>query len=173
MSVGGDGSISGTVLVTRSTWIARKRSTLNRNARNIVLCENICYYKQMLYHSRAKLERKKKARIATRYDLSGRPTADEKVRRLLRAEPNWGQILRECIIAAGQRKSTKGSVMKFAGAWVMQGLRAQGITPPNNLRTLSSIGIVKLVATTRAGNRAYYTIPDTKGVGRALKDLGY
>jgi hypothetical protein len=139
----------------------------------VVFHINICYYKQMLYHSRAKLERKKKARITARYDLSGRPTPEEKTRRLLRAEPSWGPILRECIIVASQRKSEKGGTMKFAGAWVMQGLRAGGITPPNNLRTLSSIGIVKLTETTRAGNRAYYTIPDLKGVARALKDLGY
>ena len=131
----------------------------------------------MLYHSRAKFERKKKdkqrQRIESRHGVSGRPTAEELVRKLVYVEPSWGQILRECLIVLGRRGVKSGGVMKFAGAWVMQGLRANGITPPNNLRTLSSLGLLTLLSTTRAGNRAYYTIPDVKGITRVLKNLGY
>lgn len=121
----------------------------------------------MLYHSKAKLEKKRRARVAARFDLSGRPTPEEKVRRLIRMEPSWGPVLRECLVVAEKRSG------KFAGAWVIQGLHANGLTPPNNLRTLSSVSLLKLTTTTRAGNRAYYSIPDAKSIARALKDLGY
>jgi hypothetical protein len=53
----------------------------------------------------------------------------------------------------------------------MQGLRAQRITPPNNLRALSSLGILKLAETTRSGNRAYYTLVDQKAIKRVLDDF--
>jgi hypothetical protein len=121
----------------------------------------------MLYYSKAKLERTKKARIARRYDLSGKPTIEEKLRQLLRFDLNWLPVLRECLFAAGRDKKTR----KFAGAWVMQGLRAQRITPPNNLRALSSLGILKLAETTRSGNRAYYTLVDQKAIKRVLDDF--
>jgi hypothetical protein len=120
----------------------------------------------MLYHSKAKREKKAKKRIAERYDLSGRPTTAHVVRLLLHAEPHWGPILRECIIVAQQRKDEG----KFAGAWVMQGLRAQGIETPNNLRTLARLGLLKLLSTARHGNRAYYTIPNPKAITKALKE---
>ncbi|OGZ05474.1 MAG: hypothetical protein A2845_05665 [Candidatus Lloydbacteria bacterium RIFCSPHIGHO2_01_FULL_49_22] len=123
----------------------------------------------MLYHSKAKLEKLKKKRIAARYDMSGRPTPEERARRLLHAEPIWGPILRECLAIADEKERSKKSTSGFAGAWVMQALRAKGITPPNNLRTPACLGILKLVATTRSGNRAYYHIPDPKGLARALK----
>lgn len=121
----------------------------------------------MLYHSRAKREREKRAQIAKLHDLSGRPTTKEHVRRLLRAEALWGTILRECLSAANQ------SGGRFAGAWAMQRLRARGVTSPNNLRTLSKIGLLKLLSTSRAGNRAYYSIPDPKGITRALNELNH
>jgi hypothetical protein len=120
----------------------------------------------MLYHSKAKREKNAKKRLAERYDLSGRPTTAQVVRLLLHAEPHWGPILRECIIVAQQRKDDG----KFAGAWVMQGLRAQGIPPPNNLRTLARLGLLTLLNTSRHGNRAYYTIPDPKAITKVLKE---
>jgi hypothetical protein len=120
----------------------------------------------MLYHSKAKREKEAKKRLAERYDLSGRPTAAQVVRMLLHAEPHWGPILRECVIVAEQRKESG----KFAGAWVMQGLRAQGIETPNNLRTLARLGLLTLLSTARHGNRAYYTIPDPKSITKALKE---
>ena len=58
---------------------------------------------------------------------------------------------------------------RFAGAWVMQNLRANGIVPPSNLRTLSKLGLLKLDATTRYGNRAYYTMPNATLIAAALK----
>lgn len=122
----------------------------------------------MLYHSKAKREKKARRRIAQRYDLSGRPTTREIVRLLLYAEPDWGPILRECIIVAQQRKDEG----KFAGAWVMQGLRAQGIQTPSNLRTLAKLGLLTLVHTSRHGNRAYYTLADAKVIHKALKERG-
>ena len=120
----------------------------------------------MLYHSKAKREKKAKKRLSERYDLSGRPTTAYIVRLLLHTEPDWGPILHECIIVAQQRKDTG----KFAGAWVMQGLRAQGIPSPNNLRTLARLGLLTRLNTSRHGNRAYYTIPDPKAITKALKE---
>ena len=122
----------------------------------------------MLYRSKSKLEDKKKQRIAARYDLSGKPTTEEKVRQLLYIKSNWRPILEECLIVSKEQKGKDG---KFAGAWVMNGLRTQGITPPNNLRTLSSIGLIKLAGTARGGKRAYYTIPDLRGLSDALRKL--
>lgn len=118
----------------------------------------------MLYYSKARKEKEKKKRLEARYDLSRNPTTEEKTRILLHAEPKWGPILRECIVVAKQRKDGG----KFAGAWVMNGLRAQGITPPNNLRTLSAVGLIKLLTTARGGKRAYYTLVDEKAIRRAL-----
>ncbi len=51
----------------------------------------------------------------------------------------------------------------------MQILRADGLTPPSNLRTLSKLGLLKLDTTTRSGNRAYYTMPDAKLIEKAIK----
>lgn len=139
-------------------------------------CEkyNICYYKQMLYFSKARLERLRKDRITQRYNLSGQPTTEERVRRLLKVDRHFGSVLRACVSVAEERgeetKRTENSG-RFAGAWVIQSLRVAGIPPPNNLRALSSIGLIKLASTTRSGNRAYYTIPDAKGIARALKNL--
>jgi len=121
----------------------------------------------MLYHSKAKREKEAKKRLAERHDLSGHPTTAEVVRMLLHAEPDWGPVLRECIIVAQQRKDGG----KFAGAWVMQGLRAQGIKPPNNLRTLARLGLLTLLSTARHGNRAYYKIPDLKAITKAIKEV--
>jgi hypothetical protein len=120
----------------------------------------------MLYYSKAKREKKAKKKLAEHYDLSGRPTTAYIVKLLLHTEPHWGPVLHECIIVAQQRKDDG----KFAGAWVMQGLRAQGIEPPNNLRTLAKFGLLKLQSTTRHGNRAYYMIPDPKAITKAIKE---
>ena len=126
----------------------------------------------MLYYSKARLERIKKNRIAKRYNLSGQPTTEERVRRLIRVNKHFGPILRTCIAVVEERgeetKETENS-RRFAGAWVMQALQVAGIPPPNNLRALASVGLIKLVSTTRSGNRAYYTIPDAKGITKALK----
>ncbi len=122
-----------------------------------------------LYYSHARLERKKKARDAARVDRFGNPTVEENTRLLLRVDPDWGPIVRECLLLARQSKPHG----KFAGAWVMNGLRAQGIKLPNNLRTLAKYGIIINVGTARGGKRAYYTLADPKGTGKALKDLGF
>lgn len=114
--------------------------------------------------------------MAVRYDLSGRPTTEEKVRRLLRAEPHWGPILRTCISVLeerGAKARNSTEVDWFAGAWVIQALHVAGIRPPNNLRTLAGIGLIKFSTTTRGGNRAYYTIPDAKEITNALKRFHY
>lgn len=123
----------------------------------------------MLYHSKRKREKAIEKRLAARYDLYGRPTPLEKTSRLLRVSPEWGPILRECVVVSKERSVDD----KFAGAWIVQGLHAKGITPPNNLRTLSGIGLLKRMDTTRGGNRAYYTIPHPNDINIALKKFGY
>lgn len=126
----------------------------------------------MLYFSKAKLEKIKKKRIAARYSLSAQPTTEEKVRRLFHENKNWIPILRTCIMVAQERgeetRKTENSG-RFAGAWVIQALQAEGTPPPNNLRALASIGLITLVSRARSGNRAYYTISDPKGIMRALQ----
>ncbi len=123
----------------------------------------------MLYHSKRKREKKFKQKLAARYDLSGTLTHFAQACQLLYAEPKWGPILRECVILGNETKNKD----KFAGAWVIQALRIQGVTPPSNLRTLSALGLLKMVHTTRSGNRAYYTMPDSKSITKALKEFGY
>jgi hypothetical protein len=120
---------------------------------------------QMLYYSKREEATKKKER--TRYDVLGRFTPEEKTQQLLRRDPAWGPILRACLFVSSQHKE------RFAGAWVFQNLRAEGNTGPNNLRTLSALGLLKISATTRHGNRAYYTMPTAKAIAKALKDIGY
>ncbi len=130
----------------------------------------------MLYFSKARLERLKKELIARRYDLSGQPTTEEKVRRLLRVNRHFGPILRTCISVAeerGEESKNSENSGRFAGAWVIQALQVAGIAPPSNLRALASIGLIKLITTTRSGNRAYYTIPDAKGITKALKTFRF
>ena len=131
----------------------------------------MCYYKHVLYFSK---EKSRKKRLRQQVDLSGRLTAEEKARRLLRAFPHWKPILLTCITVAKERgeesKNTKYSG-RFAGAWVIQSLRVDGIPPPSNLRTIATIGLIKLVSTSRSGNRAYYTIPDVAGITKALKEF--
>jgi hypothetical protein len=123
----------------------------------------------MLYHSKAKIENAKKKRIALRYSLSGRHTTEDKVRSLLHSDRDWALILRACLIAEQQKHSVKEREGQFAGAWVMHILRTEDILPPKNLRTLTSIGLLKRMAVTRTGNRAYYSIIDPNGLIKALK----
>ncbi len=128
----------------------------------------------MLYYTKAKVERLRQGRIARRYDLSGQPTTEERVRRLVRKEQRFGPTLHACVAVAEERGEESKKVEhsgRFAGAWVIQALLAEGITPPSNLRALACIGLIKLVSTTRGGNRAYYTIPDAKGITKALRLL--
>jgi len=133
----------------------------------IELPRNVCYYKQMLYHSKVRQKEKAKKRLVTRYGLPAHPTHEDRIRQLLLIEPSWELTLRECLTIS-KKRSDDGT---FAGAWVMQSLRAQGVTPPNNLRTLTSIGILKLGKTTRGGNRAYYVIQDRKNLAKVLKNF--
>lgn len=60
-----------------------------------------------------------------------------------------------------------GQSPEFAGAWVVERL---GAWVPS-LRPLASRGIVVKTDTARGGRRAYYTMPDREGVGRALAEL--
>lgn len=119
-------------------------------------------------------EKSKQKRLRQRVDLYGRLTAEEKTRRLLRAFPHWKPILLTCVAVAKERgeesKSIKNSG-RFAGAWVIQALQADGIPPPSNLRTLAAVGLIKLVSTSRSGNRAYYTIPDVGGITKTLREF--
>lgn len=121
----------------------------------------------MLYHKKKISAGRKIQKSRPRYDALGKLPPEEKVRLLLRNQPHWSVILRACIITLQQHKDKK----HFAGAWVMQLLRADGITPPNNLRTLSAIRLIHVDKKTRCGNRAYYTMPDVKAITKVLKDL--
>lgn len=117
----------------------------------------------MLYHSKHLRMKKSNKKKRERYDVIGPLTPREKVRLLTYGDNKWRDILSACIIMNEEHKG------RFAGAWVMQLLRADGITPPSNLRTLSKFGLLKLDSTTRSGNRAYYTMPDAKLIASALK----
>lgn len=97
-----------------------------------------------------------------RYEVMGKLTPRERVRLLVHNEPKWRAVLRECLLIAKEHKG------QFAGAWVMQSLRFQKIAPPSNLRTLSTLGLLKLEKKTRSGNRAYYTIPHREEIAKGL-----
>ena len=122
----------------------------------------------MLYHTKRKSAAKKKKKERARYDTLGRLTPDAKTRLLLKHDPSWGPILNACLVALALHKDKK----HIAGAWVIQILRSKGMTPPNNLRTLSALGLLVMDKTTRSGNRAYYTMPDAKLISKALNRFG-
>lgn len=117
----------------------------------------------MLYHKKRTIDRKKKNVPRPQYDALGQLTPEEKVRILIHKNPASRAVLRACLFMSIKHDG------RFAGAWVMQILRVDGVTPPSNLRTLSAIGLLNRENTTRSGNRAYYTMPHAKAVAKALK----
>jgi DNA-binding HxlR family transcriptional regulator len=63
----------------------------------------------------------------------------------------------------------------FAGSWVLQEWARRTGSPkwkPSGLRPLAAEGLLQRVGDpTRGGHRAYYRMPDRKGVEEALREL--
>lgn len=76
----------------------------------------------------------------------------------------WLCIIEACLLV------TK-TPCEFAGAWVLEEAKKKGITWFPNLRLLVSYGILKRTDVTRGGRRAYYIIPDSEGVAKALEEI--
>lgn len=77
----------------------------------------------------------------------------------------WLRIIEACLSV------TKTPSGEFAGAWVLEEAKKKGITWFPNLRSLVSYGILKRTDVTRGGRRAYYIIPDSEGVAKALEEI--
>lgn len=82
---------------------------------------------------------------------------------MLGGQYDWLKVVKACYEGAGRTNNV------FAGSWVAHKV---GWFP--SLRKLVKYGILeKQGETVRRGRRAYYTMPDRDGVGRALMQLGY
>ena len=91
----------------------------------------------------------------------------EAVVAMLREHPHW----RGVVVAALEEARTIKSD-RFAGAWVLERAKKQGVQWVPNLRKLVAYGILtKEGDSTRGGRRAYYSMPDTANVERALNDV--
>ena len=99
------------------------------------------------------------------------------IRRLAKEHPDWLPVVEACL------KCLKTEEGEFAGSWALDELNKTqwpGLRFGNTrakwfpgLRLLAGYGILKHEDTTRAGRRAYYTIPDREGVEKALHELGF
>lgn len=89
------------------------------------------------------------------------------VKRLARERPDWLPIVEACLEEA---KETNG---EFAGAWVFDKARRNGLGWFPNPRLLVGYGVLRHEDTTRGGRRAYYSMPDPDGVKEALQELGF
>jgi len=89
----------------------------------------------------------------------------EGVKRLAKERPDWLSIVKACYEIAGEIESGE-----FAGSWVNDKLGGGWNFP--SLRLLVRYEILKHEYSTRQKARAYYTMPDREGVGRALRELG-
>lgn len=86
---------------------------------------------------------------------------------LLTEHPKWRVIV---AAALEEAKSTKGG--RFAGAWVLNKAKQNGVAWIPNLRKLVAYGILhKEGESARGGRRSYYSMPDEDGVARALNDM--
>ncbi len=91
----------------------------------------------------------------------------EAVIELLRDHPEWHPVV---IASLEEAQAIKGS--RIAGAWILQRAKERGVQWVPNFRKLVSYGILqKDGESTRGGRRAYYSMPDIKGVERALKEF--
>lgn len=88
--------------------------------------------------------------------------------RLLHDHVEWAPI-----VAAAVERAKTVKVGGFAGAWVLQLAKKRGIHWMPGLRKLVAYGILEKEGdSTRGGRRAYYTMPDIKGVEEALNEIG-
>ena len=86
---------------------------------------------------------------------------------LLREHPRWRGIL---MAALEEAKTIQTG--RFAGTWVLERAKKHGVNWVPNLRKLVAYGILaKDGYSTRGGRRAYYRMPDTEGVEKALNDV--
>jgi len=80
---------------------------------------------------------------------------------------DWLEVVKACYDVAREVQELEGKC--FAGAMVRERV---GWFP--GLKLLEKYGIVRKVGeTVRGGSRAYWIMPDMKGVGRALVELRY
>ncbi|MEW6033694.1 MAG: hypothetical protein AB1603_02430 [Chloroflexota bacterium] len=86
------------------------------------------------------------------------------VKRLAVEHPDWIPVVK-VVLRTAERHN------EFAGAWVLEEARKEGITWFPGLRILVRYGVLQHLDTTRGGRRAYYTMPDPEGVGEALSEL--
>jgi hypothetical protein len=94
-------------------------------------------------------------------------SVESAVARLAHEHPDWLAVLEAAVAVAGVAEEHGG---EFAGAWVVDELarRGAGRWVPN-LRIFVSYGLIeKSGPSTRGGRRAYYRMPDRKGVESAL-----
>ena len=87
------------------------------------------------------------------------------VMRLAHENPKWIPVVWATLETA---KNTRGD---FAGAWVLNRAKEKGVNWFPNLRILVTYGVLQKEGTARAGRRAYYTMPDQKGVETALQEI--
>jgi len=91
---------------------------------------------------------------------------EKAVLRLAEEKPDWIPIVEAALETARRIAGNE-----FAGSWVLDQAKKQGVEWIPNLRTLTAHGILKKEDTTRGGRRAYYSMPDPDGVERALSRL--
>lgn len=93
---------------------------------------------------------------------------ERSVQRLALEHPEWLPVLEAATAVAAKVEGHGG---EFAGAWVVDELARRG--SPRwipNLRILVSYGLLeKSGPSTRGGRRAYYRMPDRKGVVQAIE----
>lgn len=94
------------------------------------------------------------------------PSAYKGTKRLAKEHPNWLPIVETSLECAKEHG-------EFAGSWVLNEAKKKGIKWFPGLRMLVRYGILKHEDTTRGGRRAYYTMPDPRGVEKALRELGF
>jgi hypothetical protein len=85
-------------------------------------------------------------------------------KRLAYENAKWIPIVEACLEEAKRYG-------EFAGSWVLSTAKKKGVSWFPNLRTLVSYGILKRTDVTRGGRRAYYIMPDVKGVEKALEEI--
>jgi hypothetical protein len=98
----------------------------------------------------------------------------ESVTRVAQEHPNWLQTIRDCYEQLG-RQEAEGGVDHTCVKWIAA---RSGRQPPNlgplvrwGVLTKKKWGVVSGVDLDVSG-RAYYQMPDRRGVGRALDALG-
>ena len=86
---------------------------------------------------------------------------------LIRDYPEWRPV-----VAAALEEAQHARSNHFAGAWILERAKKYGIQWIPNFRKLVAYGILqKDGESSRGGRRAYYTMPDIKGVEKALREI--